>query len=115
MPARALAFLRANWVWFAIGIALSVALVLSYCAGGKGEQNKQLKREVKVQKDIGNANTNASTARVEDAARTATEERELDAAIKAVASPDERRALRGCVILRQQGRDVSQIPACAPK
>jgi hypothetical protein len=112
LVARLGSIARKVWPYVAIVAAIGLALLVAYCSGGTGEKNKQLEREVEVQQDIGAANTNASTARVEDAVRTTQEERELDAALKAVVGPDERRALRGCVILRQQGRDTSAIAAC---
>jgi hypothetical protein len=91
-------------------------LLLTYCAGrsdGKtGEVVKQQEREIQVQRDLGNANENAATSRVEDATRAAQQKEELNHAIKDTNSPDRARALRGCIILRQQGRDTVNIPAC---
>lgn len=105
-----------GWV-IPAGIAVIVilaALALSYCVGGKGEQNKQLKREVEFQQDVGAAADNASTARVDDAVRTEQQEKELEAAQQAIAGPDERRCLRGLVILRQQGHDTSRLSCGRP-
>lgn len=100
------------------GIALlaGALLLLSYCTGrsdGKsGEVVKQQEREIQVQQDIGKANENAATGRVEHATRAAQQKEELNHAIKDTNSPDRARALRGCIILRQQGRNTSDIPAC---
>jgi len=101
-----------------IGIALVVALILglTYCQGQKagksGEVVKQQQREIGVQRDVGKANENAAEARVADTARAAQQERELKDALNATDDPARQRVLRGCLILRQQGRDTQDIPAC---
>jgi hypothetical protein len=99
-----------------IVLALLLAALTVYLVGrgdGKrGEVVGQLKRENKVQADVGDANANASTARVEDAVRSEQQKKELSDALEATDDPDRQRALRGCVILRQQGRDTSRIPGC---
>ena len=69
-------------------------------------------REVETQRDLGRANDNAGDQRVKDATTAAQQERELSDALKATNDPDRQRALRGCIILRQQGRDTANIPAC---
>jgi len=108
----------ASKIIFFGGIVAFVAalLLLSYCSGrsdGKtGEVVKQQEREIQVQQDLGKANENASTARVEDAVKAEQQKKELNDAIKDTNSPDRARALRGCIILRQQGRDTINIPAC---
>lgn len=100
------------------GIALlaGALLLLTYCTGrsdGKtSEVVKQQEREIQVQQNLGNANENASTARVKDAVKAEQQKKELNDAIKDTNSPDRARALRGCIILRQQGRDTINIPAC---
>jgi hypothetical protein len=117
--AGAKAFISANKIAFYLGLALLVVaiLTLAYCTGrqdGKtGEVVKQQEREIEVQKDVGDANTKAADRRVEDAVKAEREQKELTDALKATTDPDRQRALRGCVILRQQGRDTSRIPACS--
>lgn len=97
-------------------IVLGSILTLAYCQGrsdGKaGEVIAQQKREIEVQRKLGGANTKAADARVRDATKAAQQGRELSDALKATQDPDRQRALRGCAILRQQGRDTTGIPAC---
>lgn len=105
-------------VWFALGVALLAVLVLSvaYCkgesAGRTGEVVKAQGREIKAQGEEAAANAKAGEARVQDAVRTEQQKKELADALKATTDPDRRRAMRGCVILRQQGRDTSVLPGC---
>lgn len=112
-------FIAANKIAFYAGIAvvIGLVLVLAYCQGrSDGEADQiidQQKREIETQQEIGKANEGAAGQRVEDAARSEREKKELSDALKAVNDPDRQRALRGCVILRQQGRDTSGIPACS--
>lgn len=100
-----------------LAIMLVVILTLAYCSGrqdGKtGEVVKQQEREIEVQRDVGDANTKSADQRVEDAVKAEKQQKELADALKATTDPDRQRALRGCVILRQQGRDTSRIPACS--
>lgn len=109
--------LASKFIFFG-GIAMFVAalLLLSYCSGrsdGKtGEVVKQQGREIKVQQDLGHANENAAGSRVHDAVKAEQQKKELNDAIKDINGPDRARALRGCIILRQQGRDTVNIPAC---
>lgn len=94
---------------------LVVGLVVYAIGRGDGKQGQltfELQREVKVQADVGDANTNASDARVEDAVESEQQQKELKDALDATQNLDRQRALRGCVIMRQQGRDTSRIPAC---
>ena len=101
-----------------IGVALLVVLLLTlaYCkgqsAGKSSEIIKQQDREIQVQKDLGKANENAADKRLSDLERARIQERELNNALQDTSDPDRQRALRGCIILRQQGRDVSNLPAC---
>lgn len=101
----------------AITAALSLLLLLTYCQGrtdGKtGEVVKQVERENKVLGQIGQANEGAASSQAEDAVRSERQRKELDDALKATDNPDRQRALRGCVILRSQGRDTSRIAACS--
>lgn len=100
------------------GIAALVALVLllAYCTGrGDGkrvEVVKQQERTIEVLEDVGEANEAAAGTRVADTKRIALNEKELADALKAETDPDTRRVLRGCIIMRQQGRDTTGIPAC---
>jgi len=108
----------ASKIIFFGGIVAFVAalLLLSYCSGrsdGKtSEVVKQQEREIQVQQDLGKANENASTARVQDAVKAEQQEKELTNALAATKDPDRQRVLRGCIILRQQGRNTADIPAC---
>jgi len=109
-------FITKYWPALA-GAALVLALLtLAFCqgkqAGKSGEIVKQQGREIETQQDLGRANSNAAEARVNDAVKAAQQRKELDDAITATDDPDRQRALRGCVILRQQGRDTTNIPGC---
>lgn len=101
-----------------LGIAAAVALILglAYCSGQKsgrtGEVVKEQARTIEVQNQVGVANENAAAARVSDATKAAIQERELKDALDATNDPDLQRTLRGCLIMRQQGRDTKNIPAC---
>lgn len=104
-----------------IGLVLIVAAVLglTYCQGQKagksGEVVQQQKREITVQREVGNANENAASARVSDATVAVQQEKELNDALKASTDPDRQRVLRGCLIMRQQGRNPKNLPAaCGP-
>lgn len=101
-----------------LGIAAAVALILglAYCSGQKagksGEVVKEQQRTIETQQQVGAANENAAAARVSDATKAAQQERELKDALNATDDPNRQRVLRGCLIMRQQGRDTENIPAC---
>lgn len=99
-----------------IAALVALALLLSYCTGrGDGkrvEVVKQQERTIEVLEDVGEANEAAAGTRVADATRIALDQKELEDALKATTDPDTRRVLRGCIIMRQQGRDTAGIPAC---
>jgi hypothetical protein len=104
-----------------IGLALLVAgiLGLAYCEGHKagksGEVVHEQARTIQVQQEVGGANENASTARVADATKAVQQERELKDALNATNDPNRQRVLRGCLIMRQQGRNPKDLPAaCGP-
>jgi hypothetical protein len=104
-----------------IGLALAVALILglAYCQGQKsgksGEVVKEQRRTIQTQQEVGNANENAAAARVSDATTAAKQERELKDALAASNDPNRQRVLRGCLIMRQQGRNPKDLPAaCRP-
>jgi F0F1-type ATP synthase membrane subunit b/b' len=71
-----------------------------------------VQRENEVQVKINDANENASAARVEAATQLEQQKRELEDVQAEAGSVDDLRRKRGCLVLRQQGRDVSKIPAC---
>jgi len=116
MSPEILLFLRRWWPALAGGALVVVILTLTYCsgksAGSSGEVIKQQSREIQTQQDLGRANDNAGDQRLKDAARAAQQKKELDDALRDTQSPDGQRILRGCFILRQQGRDTSHLPAC---
>jgi hypothetical protein len=104
-----------------IGLALVVALILglTYCQGQKagksGEVVKEQGRTIQTQKEVGAANENAAGARVADATKAVQQERELKDALAASNDPNRQRVLRGCLIMRQQGRTHKNLPAaCGP-
>jgi hypothetical protein len=114
-PAIAL-FLKRWWPALAGALVLVAILSLAYCkgqsAGRSGEVIKQQKREIEVQQDLGRANDKAGAQRLDDAMKSTKQEKELNDALASTNDPDRQRALRGCIILRQQGRDTSNLPAC---
>ena len=114
-PAIAL-FLKRWRPALAGALVLVAILSLTYCkgqsAGRSGEVIKQQKREIEVQQDLGRANDKAGAQRLDDAMKSTKQEKELTDALNATSDPDRQRALRGCIILRQQGRDTSNIPTC---
>jgi|SRR6185369_2985864 len=109
-------FLVKYWPAIAGAVLVAVVLSLAYCQGkqsGKSSEIvKQQGREIETQQDLGRANSNAAEDRVNDAVKAANERKELDDAIQNSGDPARQRALRGCVILRQQGRDTANIPGC---
>lgn len=111
-----LAFLKKWWPVIGAAILMGSLLTLAYCkgesAGKNGEIINQQEREIETQKDLNSANENAAATRLEDAARAAQQEKELTDVVQSTVDPDARRRLRGCIILRQQGRDLEDIPAC---
>lgn len=110
------ALLKKWWPVLAAAALFGIMLTLAYCngrsAGKQGEVVEQQEREIKVQQDLGRASGNAADQRVKDAVKTAHQERELSDALNSTKDPDRQRALRGCAILRQQGRDTKDIPGC---
>jgi hypothetical protein len=114
--ATILPLLKRWWPVLAAAALFGVLLTLAYCkgqsAGKSSEIIKQQDREIEVQKDLGKANENAADKRLSDLERARIQERELTNALQATSDPDRQRALRGCLILRQQGRDISNLPAC---
>lgn len=113
------AFFSKYWIYFALAAFVAAVLGLTYCqgksAGKSGEVVKQQERTIETQRELGSANENAADARVSDATRAAQEERELKDALEATSDPTRQRILRGCLILRQQGRNGEDLPArCRP-
>ena len=109
-------FLKRWWPAIAGAAVLLAVLTLTYCqgrsAGKSGEVIQQQKREIETQQDLGRANEKAGDQRMKDAERSTAQQKELTDALAATNDPDRQRALRGCIILRQQGRDTSHLPAC---
>jgi hypothetical protein len=116
IPPAMLLILKKWWPVIAAAALFGLLLTLAYCsgedAGKSGEVVKQQEREIETQRDLNTAGENASAARVKDAVEAIQQEKELTDAIEATDDPDARRALRGCVILRQQGRNLADVPAC---
>lgn len=115
LPLAVLAFIK-KWKFAIAGAVLLVAIFsLVQCGvkiGRQGEVVKQQEREIETQIDLGKANEGAAAARVEEATRAAEQMEELKDALEATDDPDRQRVLRGCIILRQQGRDTTDFPAC---
>lgn len=112
-------FLSKYGIYLAIAAFVVIVLTLTYCQGQKsgksGEVVKQQERTIQTQQEVGAANENAATARVSDATRAAQQEKELKDALNATNDPARQRVLRGCLIMRQQGRSDKDLPAaCRP-
>lgn len=103
---------RKHWPFIlAVGILL-IVWVVAVNHGKRGEVIKQQDRELETQRDVTEAANKAADQRVDDALRLEQQKRELQDALKATDDPYRRRALRSCAILRQQGRNTADIPAC---
>lgn len=110
-------FLKSRWTWVAAGVViLLILLSLAYCTGRsdgkKDEVIGQQQREIETQDKVGKANEGAADRRLSDYQYSAEQQKEIEDAVRNAKGPDDVRAQRGCVILRQQGRDTSRIPAC---
>lgn len=108
-------FLAKYGIYLVIAAVVVAVLGLTYCQGQKagksGEVVKEQSRTIEVQNQVGAANENAATARVSDATKAAQQERELKDALAATNDPNRQRVLRGCLIMRQQGRSEKDLPA----
>jgi hypothetical protein len=80
--------------------------------GSQKEVAKQQARELKVQQQVDKANNFNADIRVEDAVRSERQTQELKDVVKNAPNPDAARIARGCLILRQQGRDTSHVAGC---
>lgn len=109
-------FLAKYGIYIGIALLAAVILGLAYCEGHKagksGEVVKEQSRTIKTQQEVGAANENAAAARVSDATKAVQQEKELNDALHSTDDPSRARVLRGCIILRQQGRKLEDIPAC---
>jgi hypothetical protein len=116
IPPQILGFLQKWWPAIAGATLLGMLLTLAYCegrsTGKRSEIVKQQDREIETQRDLNTANESAASARVDQVVRAMQQEKELTDALEKADDPDHRRVLRGCIILRQQGRDIADIPAC---
>jgi hypothetical protein len=109
-------FLAKWWPALLAGVVIIVAVTViyfrGYSAGKTTEVVKQVQREAEVQVKINDANENAAQARVDAATALQNQAQELQDVQEQAGSVDALRIKRGCVVLRQQGRDTSKIPAC---
>ena len=101
--------------YLVIAAIVVFVLGLAYCqgrsAGKSGEVVSQQKRTIETQQQVGAANENAAAARVSDATKAVQQEKELKDALAATNDPNRQRMLRGCIIMRQQGRSDKDLPA----
>lgn len=112
-------FLAKYGIYIGLAFAVVGILTLAYCkgqsAGKSGEVVHEQARTIQTQQEVGSANENASTARVADSTKAVQQERELKDALASTNDPNRQRVLRGCIIMRQQGRDTKDLPAaCRP-
>lgn len=94
-----------------IGLTCLVAYCTGHHDGKQGEVVGEQARTIQTQQQQAAAHDRAADQRVRDAVRSAQQQQELDNAISN-SSGDLARQHRGCVILRQQGRDTSDLAAC---
>jgi hypothetical protein len=114
-----LAFAARFKIYLAIAGLVAVALTLAYCSG-KREGRVDVEHKIEqantkaVQRNAA-AGEKAAEARVADAQTVLEMKEELVDAVEATPDtlPSDRRIARGCVQLRQAGRDTDAIPACA--
>lgn len=112
-----LLFLKSKWGMIACAALLVVlVLALTYCSGkNAGESEADLAREKANVEALATASAAAEKAAEErgiaDAIADA-QRKELDDAKRDCTSVDDCRVRRGCIVLRQQGKDLASIPAC---
>lgn len=112
-----LAALKSKWALVG-GAALLFAaiLALAYCSGRTAGTNAaDLAREKANVEALATASAAAEAAAEErgsDAASIAEQRKELSDAKWTCTGADDCRNMRGCIILRQQGKDLSGIAAC---
>jgi len=98
-----------------IGVLAVLALALTYCqgrsAGKAGEQLKQAEAAARVDAAGDKADAKAAESRVDTAKDLAAQQQELKDATRNAQSHDDARRLRGCAILRQQGRQADAVAA----
>lgn len=116
MPPQLAAFFSKYGVYIGIAVVGMLILTLAFCqgkqSGKQGEVINQQERELDFNAAEKGAAVTASDKRVSDVVRVAMEAKELQDALETETDPYARRVLRGCIVLRQQGRDTSGIPGC---
>lgn len=98
--------------YLAIAVVFGACMLLAFCA--LRDRPDPAPAQVKIVQDELDVGANVSDMRVEDAVRAEKQQQEIEDAVANSTGPDDLRARRGCVILRQQGRDTSKIAACHP-
>lgn len=115
IPPAVASFAAKYGIYFAVAALVAAVLGLAYCEGHKagksGEVAQEQKRTIQTQQEVGKANENAAGARVADATKAVQQEKELKDALAATNDPNRQRVLRGCIIMRQQGRSDKDLPA----
>ncbi len=94
-----------------IALFAAICLSLAYCVVREPAESSPAQTIQINPAELG-VNANIADVRTEDAVRAEKQQREIEDAVANSTGPDDVRARRGCVILRQQGRDTSQLPAC---
>lgn len=116
IPPKLVEFAAKHTMKIVFALLLLLILLTAYCSGRKdgktGEIVEQQERQIEVQGQVNDANTIAADRRVEDTKKAVEQEKELNDAIKETSDPARQRVLRGCIIMRQQGRDTDTISAC---
>lgn len=102
--------------WLIIGLIGVMLFALSYChmQGRAAEHAKQVEAQLKTERRNSAAKERAAEERAADTRRNADLEKGLNDAVSNLpdARPSDRRIARHCQRLRNDGVDVSGIPAC---
>lgn len=101
-----------TWWPFVVLAAITILLLILVSCAARRHSDPIDTATIKVQSDVADATSNSSAARVEDAVKAEQQKEEINDAIENSSGSDDARRRSGCVILRQQGRDTSGIPAC---
>jgi hypothetical protein len=116
-PPNVVSFAQKYGVYVAIAGLVILILSVTYCTGSKAgkqsEINDQLERTIETQKKVTDANENSANSRVQDRVTIEQQQKELDDAISQSREDSiTLRQRRGCLIMRQQGRDTSNLASC---
>ena len=116
-PPNVVNFAQKYGIYVAVAGLVILILSVTYCTGSKAgkqsEINDQLGRTIETQKKVTDANEDSAAGRVKDRVTIEQQQKELDDAIsQSYEDSITLRQRRGCLIMRQQGRDTSNLASC---